>query len=123
MKGTITMNDENVSSEVAVATEVVVSPEATVTPVVEKVKRNSPSSVDFVNIVNASSDRKDALNRFAAAGFNVTYSAFTARYNAYHKATPKINIKALPNLPKGRRLDVAALNAATAPVVEEVPAV
>ncbi len=82
------------------------------TTVVAKAKRNSPSAVEFVNVVNVSDNRADAIKRFTAAGFDVTYSAFAARYNSYRKGG--VTMKVLPNLPKGRKLDVAALNAATA---------
>lgn len=88
------------------------SNEAVVTPATPKVKRNSPSPEQFVDIVNVSDNRQDALTRFKNAGFDVTYSAFAARYNSYRKQN--VTMKALPNLPKGRKLDVAALNARTA---------
>lgn len=75
-------------------------------------KRNSPSAEQFVTIWNASDSRKDALTRFAAAGFDVTYTAMVAREKSYRKAG--VVLKHIAAAARGRKLDVAAVNAATA---------
>jgi hypothetical protein len=90
------MSTENV--EVAVAT--------VATPAVAVV-RNTPSAPTFVKLYNESSTRKDAVARFIAAGYTMTYTNLVARAN-------KLIDKgvALKELERGKRtIDVDALNA------------
>lgn len=80
------------------------------TPVVEqKKKRNSPDATQFAQIWNASDSRKDVLKRLAAAGFDMTYSAMVARHKSYTKQG--IHLKNIAAADRGRRLNVAAVNA------------
>jgi len=76
----------------------------------EKHNRNSPDATAFANIWNESSSRKDALARFANAGFDMSYSAMVARVKSYK--TRGIHLKEIAPADRGRRLDVAAVNAA-----------
>lgn len=89
-------------SEVTVAAEVVAPVAAPVA-----VARNTPSAETFVRLYNASSTRKDAVARFVAAGYTMTYTNLVARAN-------KLIDKgvALKELERGKRaIDVDALNA------------
>lgn len=96
---------ENV--ETAPATSAEATPTA---PAVETtVVRKSPTDIQFVDIWNASESRKDALARFAAAGFTLSYNAMVAREKSYRAKGAKL--KEIAAAPRGRRLDVAALNA------------
>jgi len=72
--------------------------------------RNSPDAVAFATIWNASSSRKDALARFATAGYTMSYSAMVARVKSYKNRD--IHLKDIAPADRGRRLDVAAVNAA-----------
>jgi len=72
-------------------------------------KRNSPDAVKFAEVWNASDSRNDAVTRFKNAGYDMTYSALVAREKSYRKAN--IHLKVIPAAAKGRRLDVAAVNA------------
>ena len=95
-------------------TNVVATPEQateTVAQTTEKAK-NSPDAVQFAQIWNASESRKDALKRFEAAGFDMSYSAMVARVKTYKER--QIALKEIAAAPRGRRLDVAAVNAAIA---------
>lgn len=85
------------------------TPETATTPVavVEKPKRVSVEQ--FAEIWNAASSRNDVIARLAAAGFVMTYSAVVARAKAYTEGG--IALKEMPNAPKGKRIDVAAVNA------------
>ena len=86
------------------STETVVAP---VAAAVAAVVRNTPSAETFVRLYNASSTRKDAVARFIAAGYTMTYTNLVARAN-------KLIDKgvALKELERGKRtIDVDALNA------------
>lgn len=94
----------------AVETAPVVAP-------VEVVKLKSADAFAFVRIWNASSSRQDALARFAAEGYKMTYSSMVARYNSYTNPERKggvINLKDMTRSRGGRQIDTAAVNAAIA---------
>jgi hypothetical protein len=72
--------------------------------------RNSPDATQFANIWNQSESRKDALTRFSNAGFTMTYSAMVARVKSYRNRG--VHLKEIASAPRGRRLNVEAVNAA-----------
>lgn len=99
---------ENETNEtVAVAENAEVQAEQT--PAVEL---RQPSTVEFCLIVNASSDRNDALKRFAEAGFKMSKSALIGRLNNYKRNKPQLKVKQLAGSRGGRKIDVDAVNAA-----------
>lgn len=73
------------------------------------VKPARVSAEQFSKIWNASESRNDVIARLATAGFVMTYSAVVARAKTYKEAGA--NLKDMPHAPKGKRIDVAALNA------------
>lgn len=94
-------------SDVTVAEVEAVAPVAPVATAPVAVARNTPSAETFVRLYNASSTRKDAVARFVAAGYTMTYTNLVARAN-------KLIDKgvALKELERGKRaIDVDALNA------------
>lgn len=74
-----------------------------------EVKKNSPDATNFARIWNASSSRKDALARFKAEGYDVSYSAMVARVKSY--TSRGIKLKEIESAPRGRRLNVDEVNA------------
>lgn len=88
-----------------------------------RAKRTTPSASQeaFCLIVNASENRKDAIAQLANAGTPMKDSAFIARYTSYIKRG--VTLKEFPPAPRGKKLDVAALNAAiAASATPKVPA-
>lgn len=89
--------------------------ETETTAVVEKpvkVKRNSPTDVVFAQTWNASDSRNAVVAKLIELGYHATYSAVVARAKAYKESG--VNLKEMPNAPKGRQRNVAAINTALA---------
>lgn len=96
-------------------TENVATQEATETNPETEVVRNSPTAEQFIRIWNESDSRKDALARFANAGYTVTYSAMVAREKSFRgRGYP---LKEIASSPRGKKLpsaeEMAALLAAS----------
>jgi hypothetical protein len=78
----------------------------------ERHSRHSPDAVEFVRIWNESSSRQDALTRFKTAGYDMTYTAMVAREKSYRGKG--VQLKQIDPAPRGKRLDVNAINQAIA---------
>lgn len=100
------------------------SDSAVATPVAEKGKHGrkpipeglkSPSPIEFALIYNASSSRQDAVKRFAAQNFHMSYGSVLARVKSYTDPTREggvIKLKDMPQGQRGRHVDAAEVNAA-----------
>ena len=87
------------------------------TPAVVVAKGKQPDATQFALVWNQSESRQDAVTRFNAAGFHMTYGALVARVKAYTKADRPggaINLKSMPAAARGRRINAEAVNAAIA---------
>ena len=91
-------------SEVATVSETTVE-----TPTERKPRGPSPSSLQFGLAWNASNSRKEVLENLKAQGFNMTYSAMSARVSSYK--AKGMALKDIPQGKRGRKIDVASDNA------------
>ena len=69
----------------------------------------SPSAEQFGQAWNSSNSRKEVLEKLAAAGYSMTYSAMSARVSSYKAKGVALNDIAQGK--RGRKIDVAAVNA------------
>lgn len=75
----------------------------------------SPSALEFCLIYNQASSNQDALAKFEAAKFEMSYGSLLARVNGYTDPTRKggaIKLKDMPAGQRGRKIDATAINAA-----------
>ena len=87
-----------------------------VAPVVAVVKPAGPTSVEFCaafrEVGAAGGTRQDVVTKLTAAGFHATYSNVCAREKSYRSAG--VILPTLKAGQRGRKLDVAQLNAGVA---------
>lgn len=102
-------------------TNVAVAEVETPAEVVAVVELPSPDALTFCTVVNSCETRKQALAKFAAQGFHMTYPALVARIKNYREKKGVTNLKTLKGV-RGSTIDGNAINEQLASQASEAEA-